>query len=52
MERYQLFFARGNDIYIEGRIKMGPDTLAIYDENDKVIAEFYREGVIGWRKAQ
>lgn len=48
---FQLFFARGNDIYVEGRIKLTPDTLIVYDSEEHVIAEFYREGVIGWRKA-
>ena len=53
MERYQIFLIRGNDFYIEGNIRLTPDTLVITNEDDppKVIAEFYRAAVAGWKKA-
>ena len=51
IERYQLFLARGNDLFVEGRVRMTPDTIIVEDGEGKLVAEFYREGVIGWKRA-
>ena len=51
MGRYQLFLRRGNDLYVEGVVRMTPDTVVVEDGEGKVVAEFYREGVVGWKKA-
>lgn len=53
MARYQIFLIRGNDLYIEGNVRMTPDTLVVENEDipPKVIAEFYRHSVAGWKKA-
>ena len=49
--RYQAFLRRGSELFIEGRLRMTPDTLVVENEEGKVIAEFYREGIVGWKKA-
>lgn len=50
MTRYQVYFTRGNDIYVEcAKLRMTPDTLVVEDDEGQTIAEFYRAGVVGWR---
>jgi len=51
MERYQIYLLRGNDLYIEGKVRLTPDTLVVEDDEGRVVAEFYRQAVAGWRKA-
>ena len=38
--RYQVFLRRGNDLFIEGRVRMTPDTLVVEDNEGQVVAEF------------